>query len=939
MKTTLILLAAAFLSASLLSVGGTTQAALIDRGGGLVYDTTHNITWLADANYAKTSGYDADGRMTWSQAMTWAANLSYYDSVHKKTLTGWRLPTTLELDATCGSQYGSYSSGGNCTGSEMGYLFYNELGGVLGQSITATHNNNYNLFQNIQPGFYWSGTVHAPTLTDKIDYLQRNDPSLSLNFAWRFNFNSGYQNYDYQAYSYSALAVRDGDVATPIYLSPGESATIRFAFLAPPHEGVDYIRLGAAASGLPAGPSVPSQVDIFNGNSLLGTYQGSFSNLNFLGQWTTSGSLFSANLPLIDFTAIRNGSIDGKMILKNTSATDVVQFDPANVEVIVSTAVGPYATNTDMTKQPVLTSVVKNSNYVPTPPAPTKLPLPVLPPVPPTTKVDAKLGLVLVVHGWNSNSEGWPENMATSIKSAIQAGGNQNIEWSVGVLDWGGLARNLEPWVSWSNAFMVGEWLANWISDRYDYLHLIAHSAGSNVIQVATEKLKTSRDIKQPKIHLTFLDAFHPEPDNSTYGRFADWAEQYVDRSMLTPVPGTDAILIDAFNFDITDWTPQPACVPGALPCVHRWPYEWYQDSINYSVGTTPYLFGYSRSVEAGNSLPGHSGFFKRGALCTLENIFSDCLPTISDTGTTIKFFPEALVTTTSSLVKKTYKSATGLVSEVKSVIDDVGTAIDIINLLTGSPVWITLELDLPMEISALQFDYQFGGIGEGLLTVYLDNQRVYAADQRNGSGVKNSTGPFSIGSVSAGKHFLSFRLDNFDGPPSSIDLSGITIGRFARQPVENELPIAVAGDYRTVRVKSNVVLDGSGSYDPDSTASSLIFKWWQVSGPAITLSSPTVARPLLTPLAPGKYVFNLSVNDGLVDSLPTSVVISVPTLGDIDADGDVDNDDLNLILAARGKPANGPNDLRDLDGDGMITALDARKLTTLCTRPRCATQ
>jgi len=27
-----------------------------------------------------------------------------------------------------------------------------------------------------------------------------------------------------------------------------------------------------------------------------------------------------------------------------------------------------------------------------------------------------------------------------------------------------------------------------------------------------------------------------------------------------------------------------------------------------------------------------------------------------------------------------------------------------------------------------------------------------------------------------------------------------------------------------------------------------------------------------------------------------------------------------------------------DLDGDGMITALDARKLTLLCTRPRCAT-
>lgn len=44
------------------------QAQLFDRGGGLIYDSVQNITWLADANYAKTSGYDDDGRMTWGEA-------------------------------------------------------------------------------------------------------------------------------------------------------------------------------------------------------------------------------------------------------------------------------------------------------------------------------------------------------------------------------------------------------------------------------------------------------------------------------------------------------------------------------------------------------------------------------------------------------------------------------------------------------------------------------------------------------------------------------------------------------------------------------------------------------------------------------------------------------------------------------------------------------
>ncbi len=60
---------------------------------------------------------------------------------------------------------------------------------------------------------------------------------------------------------------------------------------------------------------------------------------------------------------------------------------------------------------------------------------------------------------------------------------------------------------------------------------------------------------------------------------------------------------------------------------------------------------------------------------------------------------------------------------------------------------------------------------------------------------------------------------------------------------------------------------------------------------------------------------------------------------GDLDGDGDVDRDDLDIILAALNEPATGPDDPRDLDGDGMITVRDARKLVLLCTRPRCAVE
>ena len=66
-------------------------------------------------------------------------------------------------------------------------------------------------------------------------------------------------------------------------------------------------------------------------------------------------------------------------------------------------------------------------------------------------------------------------------------------------------------------------------------------------------------------------------------------------------------------------------------------------------------------------------------------------------------------------------------------------------------------------------------------------------------------------------------------------------------------------------------------------------------------------------------------------------VVARVPC--DIDGDNDVDRDDLNLILAARNTPATGADDPRDVDGDGMITVLDARKCVLSCDRAGCATE
>ena len=83
------------------------------------YDTTQNISWLADIGAGSALFYLSD-------AVTWASQLSL------NGVTGWRLPKTPLRDATCSIQTANFSVGTGCTGSEMGHL--HEVDGI---SITT----------------------------------------------------------------------------------------------------------------------------------------------------------------------------------------------------------------------------------------------------------------------------------------------------------------------------------------------------------------------------------------------------------------------------------------------------------------------------------------------------------------------------------------------------------------------------------------------------------------------------------------------------------------------------------------------------------------------------------------------------------------------------------------------------------------------------------
>jgi hypothetical protein len=93
----------------------------------------------------------------------------------------------------------------------------------------------------------------------------------------------------------------------------------------------------------------------------------------------------------------------------------------------------------------------------------------------------------------------------------------------------------------------------------------------------------------------------------------------------------------------------------------------------------------------------------------------------------------------------------------------------------------------------------------------------------------------------------------------------------------DNDPPVADAGGDQNVTLGSLVSLNGSRSHDPDSDM--LSFRWSFMSRPAgsrATLSNPTFTTPTFRADLVGMYEISLVVNDGKVDSMSDTVIITV---------------------------------------------------------------
>jgi hypothetical protein len=175
------------------------------------YDTTLNITWLADMN--------ANGLMNWSTAVAWAEGLA------TGGFDDWRLPTIGPVNGQ--SQQSDFTNNGSTdvgyarsgigwgTASEWGHLYYVTLGnlGFCAPNDAAPTScdeqagwglANTAYFQNVQADNYWSDTEFVP----------------DVSFRLRFRTSLGLQRPGDVRTAMYAVAVRSGDVLRDVGTVP-----------------------------------------------------------------------------------------------------------------------------------------------------------------------------------------------------------------------------------------------------------------------------------------------------------------------------------------------------------------------------------------------------------------------------------------------------------------------------------------------------------------------------------------------------------------------------------------------------------------------------------------------------------------------------------------------------------------------------------------------
>lgn len=189
---------AALLGRAPLTPGGTDYQAY--------YDDVLNITWLADANYAKTSGFHGNDLLSWYEASSFIADLN---NTSHLGIESWRLPS-MDVNADAYIVKCSVATDAECLDNELGYM----------SVIYAAASDNPLVFENVLFN-YWSSTDYDADNVDWPGGATCNVGEEGL-CAWRQGFGFDSQNYVRKTYGepydsinlgYSVWAVASGDAA------------------------------------------------------------------------------------------------------------------------------------------------------------------------------------------------------------------------------------------------------------------------------------------------------------------------------------------------------------------------------------------------------------------------------------------------------------------------------------------------------------------------------------------------------------------------------------------------------------------------------------------------------------------------------------------------------------------------------------------------------
>jgi hypothetical protein len=206
-----------------------TEAALIDRGNGLIYDTVLDVTWVQDVALARTLGQDSDGRFDWYGANAWVNQLVYagYDDWRLPTLTpinGISFNSVFHCDGSADYGYGIAAPGGasaGFTGNELAYMYHVNLG----NQSRCTGEGPFLAGKEWGPDVGVQNASFADPQTGEIvSFLNLEDimrsfwtdyvPVGTSPYTWLFKY-SGFNDWAATSNFERAWAVRDGDVVIP----------------------------------------------------------------------------------------------------------------------------------------------------------------------------------------------------------------------------------------------------------------------------------------------------------------------------------------------------------------------------------------------------------------------------------------------------------------------------------------------------------------------------------------------------------------------------------------------------------------------------------------------------------------------------------------------------------------------------------------------------